>query len=138
MIWGLIIIGLLLIASALKNTVNELGAQLQIDLLGQSGFLTWIAAIGGVGALGYVPALRTTSRYLLALIIVVLVVRNGGIWANLQTALQTASAEGPAPSIPTPTPQLSSGSSASGSSGSSGSTAQTAEQVAAIAAIALA
>lgn len=115
MIFGLIIIGLLLIASSLKNTVNELGAQLQGDMLGQGGFVTWICAIIGLGAIGYIPEMRTTSRYLLALLIVVLVLRNGGIWSNAQKSLQMASSGGPAPSVPTQSPALSSSTNSTGS-----------------------
>jgi hypothetical protein len=123
MIIGLAIIGLLLIAVALKGTEHELAQRLQADLLGTDGFIAWIAAIVALGAVGYIPGLETASNYLLALLMVVVVVRNGGIWAQLQTALQAASAAGPAPSVApratTLDPQSSS--SGGGSGGSSGS-----------------
>lgn len=120
MITGMICIGLILIGTALKNTQHELGARISTDVLGQDGFLAWATAILAIGAIGYIPGLKPASRYLLLLIGVVMVVRNGGIFANAQAALQSASAMGPAPSIPSPLLGSSSNQSSSGS-GSSGS-----------------
>lgn len=99
MLFGLALMGMLLIASALKGTEHELGQQLQSDLIGSNGFIVWIFAILAIGAIGYVPGLETVSNYLLALVMVVVVVRNGGIWSQAQLALQQASKAGPAPSI---------------------------------------
>lgn len=137
----MLIIGLVLVSTALKNTQHEFAQQLQTDVLGTGGFLTWAAAILAIGAIGYLPGLRTASRYLLALLGVVIVVRNGGVFGNAQTALQQAISAGPAPAIPAPSGSSgsSSSSSSSGSSGSSGdssSTFGTALKVAEIAAIA--
>jgi hypothetical protein len=141
MVAGLICIGLILIATALKNTQHEFGAALQRDVLGTGGFLTWAAAIMAIGAIGYLPEMRTPSRYMLALLGVVIVVRNGGVWANAEAGLQQASQLGPAPSLPAPAVSAGSGSgSGSGSGGSSGggdSTASTLGTVAEVAAIAL-
>lgn len=150
MIFGLLLMGLLLMSVALKGTEHELGQRLQMDLLGQDGFIVWIFAILAIGALGYVPGLETASNYLLALVMVVVLVRNGGVWSQLQNALQMASGAGPAPSI-APKPitadgQQQSGKSGQGSSGggssssggdSTASTLSTIGEVAAIAAIAL-
>lgn len=116
MIFGLLLLGLLLIAVALKGTEHELGQRLQDDLLGADGFIAWIFAIMAIGALGYVPGLETASNYLLVLLMVVILVRNGGVWSQLQTALQQASAAGPAPSV---APQRTTADGSSGSSGSS-------------------
>jgi hypothetical protein len=121
---GLIIIGLVLISSALKNTEHELGQQLQTDVLGTSGFLAWAGAILAIGAIGYVPGLRQTSRYLLALIGVVMVVRNGGAWANAQAAFMSASSLGPAPSVKSlAVSATSAGSASSGGSAGAGASA---------------
>lgn len=102
MIAAIFVIGLILIASGLKNTQHELGEQLQRDILGSQGFVAWAAAIIAIGCLGYIPGLRQSSRYLLLLIAVVMIVRNPGVFANVQTALQGASQLGPAPSVPSP------------------------------------
>jgi hypothetical protein len=123
MIAGLILIGLMLIATALKNTQHELGQQFQTDLLGQDGFIAWAGAIMAIGAIGYIPGLRTASRYLLVLLGVVMVIRNGGVFANAEAALQGASAAGPAPSVVSPLigSTAGTGSTAGGFGGSSSS-----------------
>lgn len=122
MLAAIFTIGLLLIVSAVKNTQHELGQQLQTDMLGQDGFMAWAGAILAIGAIGYVPGLRLTSRYLLALLAVVLIVRNGAVFAAAQTAITNASTAGPAPAIPTKPISLSGGSGgSSGGSGGSGS-----------------
>lgn len=121
MIVGILIAGFLLIATALQNTQSELAALLQRDLLGKQGFFLWLAAVVSLGAIGYVPGLERTSRNLILLLLVVVVLRNGGIWANAQAALQGASQAGPAPSAINPAPQQSSsGASSGGSGGGSG------------------
>lgn len=143
MIFGLILLGLLLMDTAIKGTQHELGQQLQSDLIGANGFIVWIFAILAIGAIGYIPGLKTASNYLLALLLTVVVIRNGGVFQQFQTALQQASQSGPAPSIaPKPTSLDSSGSSSSGgsssssSSGGGDSTASTVSTIATIAEIA--
>jgi hypothetical protein len=128
MIAGLLTIGMILIASALRGTEHELAQQLQDDMLGQNGFIVWALCVVIIGCLGYIPYFRTTSRYLLALVAVVIVLRNGGVWQNAQQALQEASGTGPAPSVAVPEPKSSSSSGGS-SDGSGGSTAGTALKV---------
>lgn len=123
MIAALFFIGLILISSALKNTQHELGEQVQRDLLGPQGFIGWALAIIAIGLIGYVPGLQKTSRYLLILLATVCIVRNGGLWANVQTAVEGASTAGPAPSVPSqtvPNPPQAAANSNSSSSGSSG------------------
>lgn len=142
MIFGLILLGLLLMDTAIKGTQHELGQQLQSDLIGANGFIVWIFAILAIGAIGYIPGLKTASNYLLALLLTVVVIRNGGVFQQFQAALQQASQGGPAPSIaPKPTSLDSSGSSSGGSSSSSSSdgsdsTASTVSTIATIAEVA--
>jgi hypothetical protein len=52
------------------------------------GFVWYAAAIGGVGALGAINELRTLSHYLLALILIVLLLNNRGVFAQFTQALQ--------------------------------------------------
>jgi hypothetical protein len=121
MIFGLLVLGTLLIASGLKGTEHKLGQQIANDMLGTDGFIGWIAAFGAIGALGYIPKLEQPSRYMLALLIVVIVVRNGGVFQNAMQAIQGAAANGPAQSVETSPTSLDSvgGSSSGGSSGGS-------------------
>lgn len=94
----LILVGLVLMVSAFRNTQDQLEAALEQDI---PGFSKWFAALALTGGLGYVPGFQTLSRWLLALVLVVLVVRNyqqvfaGFADAFSQTAsLATASAGG--------------------------------------------
>lgn len=55
---------------------------------GQKGnFLTWFAAILIIGALGYVPQFKPIANTMLALVIVVLLISNGGFFAQLKQAV---------------------------------------------------
>lgn len=119
MIFAVFLVGAMLVSSAVRGTTHELGQMVQGDLLGQDGFIAWIAAVAALGAIGFIPGLRDTSRYLVTLIMVVVIVRNGGLFSNIETALQSASSAGPAPSVPTL--QTSGDPAAAGSTGSSGS-----------------
>jgi len=86
--FALVTIGLIMIVTGARDTYKQFGTQITEDFTGSGGFLYWIAAIGAVGALGYVPSLRTFSRVFMGLIIVAMVLRNGGFFDKLQQALQ--------------------------------------------------
>lgn len=73
MILILTLIAALLIVSALRDTQGDLFAALREDV---PAFGTWAAAIIALGVIGFIPGFRPVSRYLLALVIVVLVVNN--------------------------------------------------------------
>ena len=69
----LILLGALLLVVALQGTYSQLASDLEQDL---PGFVKWGAAIGAIGATGYIPGFRTPSRYLLALVLLVIFMRN--------------------------------------------------------------
>jgi hypothetical protein len=85
--FALVLIGLVMIVSAAKDTHRAFGAQLLKDFTGPGNFLYWIAAIGAVGALGYIEQLRVFSRYFMALILVAMLLANKGFFGQLQEAL---------------------------------------------------
>jgi hypothetical protein len=121
MIIGLIIVGILLIDVGLKGTERSLGQQLTNDLMGQQGFIGWVAAFGAIGALGYIPVLEKPSRYFIALLLIVIVLRNGGAFQNFKQALQDAASQGPAQAKVAPTTASdNSGGGASSGGGSGG------------------
>lgn len=123
MIFGVLLLGLLLVATAVKNTQNELRQQLGNDLFGNQGFIGWIVAFLVIGALGYVPGLHKASRYLLVLLFVVILVQNKGVFANAQMALKEVAAAGPAPEVTTQNagdPSQGGGTTASGGGGGGG------------------
>ena len=77
-----------MIVTGANNTYAAFGAQLRKDFTGDKSFLLWIAAIGGVGALGYIPALRKFSHYFMALILISIVLSNRGFFATFINALK--------------------------------------------------
>jgi hypothetical protein len=94
----LILIGAVLIVSAYRNTYGDLATALETDV---PGFATWALAIAAVAALGWVPGMQKISRWLLALVIVVLVLRNyQALFANAQTLAKLPAAT-PAQTTPT-------------------------------------
>jgi len=84
---ALAIIGIALLVSAIRGTQGDLFALLSQDVL---GWLKWAAAIVAVGALGYIPHFEGPSRVLLALVLIVLVISNKGIFARLAEQLNAA------------------------------------------------
>lgn len=87
MAFVLVIAGMLMIVTGAKGTYAQFGAQVASDFTGPGNFTYWLAAIGSVGALGYVDALRTVSRLFLALILIAMVLANKGFFNQLTAAL---------------------------------------------------
>jgi hypothetical protein len=83
--YALIVIGIAMIIAGARNTYQQLGTQLVADF---RGFVWWLLAILIVGALGYVPAFKPVTRAFLVLILIVMVLRNGGFAQQFLTALQ--------------------------------------------------
>lgn len=70
---AVLIIGALLVIVAFNNSMGDLVSALETDV---PGFFVWAIAIVAICALGYVPGLRTPSRYLLALVLMVILLKN--------------------------------------------------------------
>lgn len=73
MILFILFIGIVIVIAAVRNTQGDLAAALMTDI---PAFVVWAAAILGVGMLGFVPGLKPVSRALLALVLVVLILKN--------------------------------------------------------------
>jgi len=113
----LAIVGAALIVSALRNEQATLGALLASDI---PAFLPWAAAILVIGAIGYVPELRKPSHALLALVIIVILLKRGkGFFAQFQQALQNpvAATAAPLPTLKGPLPITIQGGGSSGALG---------------------
>lgn len=67
----LLLVAAIMFLAAYRETQGDLGNLLAEDV---PGFLKWALAIVAIGSLGMVPQLRQVSRYLLALVFIVLVV----------------------------------------------------------------
>ena len=100
-----LVLGIVIIVAAIRNSQGALFSALGTDI---PGYVIWAAAIFAVGVVGYIPGLKNVSRGLLALVIVALILNNyQKILAGFQSAWQN-----PTPAAPTP------GTSASGVGGS--------------------
>ena len=115
-----IIVGAIMLDLAFRGTEHEFAKQLGQDFGQSSQFYAWGGAIVVIGALGYVPAIGRLANLLLALVILVAVIKNGGAFNQVEQLIQSPPAPAPAVSITSYSGSSSSGGS-SGSSGSSGS-----------------
>lgn len=79
-----LILGIILIVAAVRNSQGALYSALEQDV---PKFVIWGAAIIAVGAIGAIPGLKTVSRWLLALVVIVLIVNN---YQKLVTGFQNA------------------------------------------------
>lgn len=73
MIIFLVLIAVVLIVAAIRDTQGDLFAAIRDDV---TAFGVWAAAIIAIGLLGFIPGLKPVSRALLGLVIVVLFVNN--------------------------------------------------------------
>lgn len=94
----LLLIGAILAASAFRNTQGDLATALETDV---PKFFHWAAAIGAIGAIGWIPGMKPISRWLLALVLVVIVLNN---YTQIFSGFTTAAAAAPAPSQAAVTP----------------------------------
>lgn len=85
--YALIIAGLVLLVSGVRGTQGQLFSLLKGDITGPHNFEYWIISILVIGALGYIPDLKTLSRAFLVLVIVVLVLSNGGFFQNFNQGI---------------------------------------------------
>lgn len=77
MAFALLIIGIVMIVAAVRDTVNELITLLALDFSGSGNFVYWVIALIVVGSVGYVPKLKPLSDGLLVLIILALFLSKG-------------------------------------------------------------
>ncbi|MDE2019920.1 MAG: hypothetical protein KGJ13_06280 [Patescibacteria group bacterium] len=87
--YALLLIGAIMLVAGLRNTYAQLWKLVEGDFTSQGGFLSWVAAIAVVGGLGYIPKLRPLSIAFMTLLLVVLVLSNGGVFAKLQAFIQS-------------------------------------------------
>jgi len=101
----LIFIGIVIVVAGARDTYMQLGAQLYSDM---GGFLPWVGAMLLCGIIGYWAPWRTFSMALMALIIVSVLVSQGGqkFFGNLQAAFTGGAQppQGKEPAMPTEIP----------------------------------
>lgn len=87
--YALILIGAVLLMAGIRNTYGDLWNLVKGDFTSEHGFITWVAAIAVVGGMGYIPKLRPLSIAFMTLLLLVLVLSNGGVFSKLQTFIQS-------------------------------------------------
>ena len=93
----LLCFGALFLASAINGSSSALTTQLKKDFTGRGSFLYWLAAIGILGAIGYVPGGQRFSRAFLGLLLLSMFLANSGVFVQLQNAIAQAGASSNAP-----------------------------------------
>lgn len=86
--FALIIFGLLLTIAGARGTQSPLFGLLKGDFSGNGSFIWWAASIIGIGAVGYVSDLKKLANTFLALVLIVLILHNGGVFDKFTSALK--------------------------------------------------
>jgi hypothetical protein len=114
--FALLTIGLILVITGARNTYQDMGRALVGDFTGKGNFTYWLLAFGVIGSLGYVEQLRVFSRAFMALVLLSMILKNGGVFAKATQALQ----QGPQAPVAKPSEYSASPTGTGSSGGSSG------------------
>lgn len=100
--FAIIVIGILMIVVAIRNTYADLGKEIVDDFTGPTNFWYWITALFIIGAVGYIEELKKASDLMLALVLISLILSNQGFFAKFVEQLKSGSATAPPPGPPPP------------------------------------
>jgi len=75
--FALLIIGAVLLVSAIRNTQGDLFTLVSGDFTGQNNFIFWLVAILIIGAVGYIPKVKPLSVAFLSLVVLVMFLAKG-------------------------------------------------------------
>lgn len=96
--FAFLIVGAVFVVSGVRDTSSQLLTLLKGDLQGNNSYLYWIVAILLIGSVGYIPDFKGLSRTFLALVLVVLILKEGsttntggGFFQEFTSALKTIS-----------------------------------------------
>jgi hypothetical protein len=92
--YALAIIAILLIVSGARGTYGDLKKLLVSDFTGDNNFMYWIAALGAVGVIGYVPQLEKFSRAFITLILISMILSQQGFAQKFLDAIGHISSGG--------------------------------------------
>lgn len=87
---ALLVIGIVFVVAAVRGQTEELFSLLRGDFTGSNNFLYWLLALGLVGAIGYIPKLKSFSTTFLVLVIVAILLSHKGFFADLQSAINSS------------------------------------------------
>jgi hypothetical protein len=95
--FALLALAVVLIVAAYRDTQGQLVSTLGTDL---SGYVPLALAIGGTSAIGFIPKMQPVSRFLVAMLLTMYVLKNGQAivagFKGLSSAAPTASVTDPA------------------------------------------
>jgi hypothetical protein len=101
--FALLLVGAIVFMVAYQGTHADLANALETDV---PGFFKWAVAIAAILGLGYVPGLEKPSRWLLALVLVVLVLTRG---KDILAGFTSFAGSGAAATASNPNPQAQAG-----------------------------
>src|ERR1700677_3290916 len=84
-----LVFGTVMVVSAARNTQTQLIGLLKSDFTGNGNFIYWLISILAIGAVGYIPDLKPVSRAFLVLVVIVLILKNGGVFTQFTSALSS-------------------------------------------------
>lgn len=91
--FALVLIGLIMIVTGSRNTYQEFGSELVADLTGDRNFVQWAVAIFMIGSVGYYRPAQPLSRAFLVLVLIAMVLANGGVFDKLTESLREGTKE---------------------------------------------
>lgn len=87
-----LLVGVMLIVVALNDKLSNLGSLVKDDFQpsssGGPSFTTWVVALFIIGSLGYVKTLKPVANSFLVLIVIVMFLRNGGLFDKFYAAIK--------------------------------------------------
>ena len=114
--FALVLIGAIIAITAYNGTGSTFWQLIIKDFTGQGSFIWWALSIFIVGAVGYVPALKTLANSLLILVVLAIILSNKGFFAQFQSAVAAGDVAG---NTPKDANYIDTGSSSQSSSGGS-------------------
>ena len=89
--FAFIIVGSMLVVSGVRGTSDNLFTLVKGDLTGKDNYIYWAISILILGSLGYIDEIRPLSRAFLVLVLVGLILHNGGFFDLFNQAITTIS-----------------------------------------------
>ena len=93
---ALILVGLIVVTLAIRGTEHLAAQQLAKDFGAGSQFYTWAAAVILLGCLGYSKLTRPIVTPAIALVVLGIVLKNGGLFSQLSEVIRNVPAAVPA------------------------------------------
>lgn len=89
--FALLFVGAVLLVAAVRGQTTQLFGLVKNDFTGKDNYMYWMASILIIGALGYFKPIAPLSRAFMGLLVIVLVLTNGGLFSKLNQQLFSGS-----------------------------------------------